>query len=152
LIFCAAFLSLGINSFTGTIPNELGLLSNLCHLALSVNQLTGTVPTTLASLPLLSKLTQSLVTVTFCYYCEWCKAISIMILIILFDFLCSFSLSLDQSFDGNHSKWAGTLDWAEFSISWEQYFDWDHSQWAGTLEQADFLASEVESIDWNCSH
>jgi hypothetical protein len=39
---------------TGTIPNELGLLTKLNWLTLAFNQLTGTVPTSLASLPLLS--------------------------------------------------------------------------------------------------
>ena len=43
------------NNLTGTIPTELGLLSNLEELWLSYNQLTGTVPTSLASLSNLCK-------------------------------------------------------------------------------------------------
>ena len=48
-------LGLHWNQLTGTIPTELGLLSNLYALQLSSNQLTGSVPTSLASLPLLGK-------------------------------------------------------------------------------------------------
>ena len=45
-------LSLSANNLTGTIPTELGLLSNLESLDMSSNQLIGTVPTSLMSLPL----------------------------------------------------------------------------------------------------
>ena len=49
------WLSLYWNQLTGKIPSELGLLSNLELLVLDTNQLTGAVPTSLASLPSLSK-------------------------------------------------------------------------------------------------
>ena len=49
-------LGLAKSHLTGTIPTEVGLLSNLEWLGLDSNQLTGTVPTGLASLPLVSKL------------------------------------------------------------------------------------------------
>jgi hypothetical protein len=48
-------LNLNDNVLNGTIPTELGLLSNLTELDLESNQLTGTIPTSLASLPLLGK-------------------------------------------------------------------------------------------------
>ena len=48
-------LRLDKNFLNGTIPTELGLLSNLEELDLESNQLTGTIPTSLASLPLLRK-------------------------------------------------------------------------------------------------
>ena len=46
------WLDLFKSQLTGTIPSELGLLSNLISLSLDSNQFTGTVPTILASLPL----------------------------------------------------------------------------------------------------
>ena len=64
VLICACISSLIItgglyllaNNLTGTIPTELGLLSNLEYLDLYSNQLNGTLPTSLASLSLLSKL------------------------------------------------------------------------------------------------
>ena len=49
-------LSLGGNQLTGTIPTELGSLSNLRWLSLWGNQLTGTIPTELGSLSNLERL------------------------------------------------------------------------------------------------
>jgi Leucine-rich repeat (LRR) protein len=43
------------NDLNGTIPTELGLLSNLEYLDLDRNLFTGTIPASLASLSLLSK-------------------------------------------------------------------------------------------------
>jgi Leucine-rich repeat (LRR) protein len=43
-------LGLGDNQLTGTIPPELGNLSHLTHLNLAVNQLTGTIPSALENL------------------------------------------------------------------------------------------------------
>ena len=48
-------LGLYLNQLTGTISTELGLLSNLEVLSLHSNQLIGSVPTSLARLPLLRK-------------------------------------------------------------------------------------------------
>ena len=49
-------LSLGLNHLTGEIPAELGNLSNLRHLILGGNQLTGGIPTELGSLANLQRL------------------------------------------------------------------------------------------------
>ena len=51
------------NQLTGTIPTELGNLSNLTFLYLHQNQLTGTIPTELADL---SNLTEVLTRPIFC--------------------------------------------------------------------------------------
>jgi hypothetical protein len=64
-----ATLDFGGNNLSGTIPNQLGLLSMLTYLSMRSNGFTGTVPTSLASLPLLSKSTQSLVSVLLRNYC-----------------------------------------------------------------------------------
>jgi Leucine-rich repeat (LRR) protein len=52
-------LSLSSNKLTGTIPTELGNLSNLTRLSLSSNQLTGTIPTELGNLSNLTRLSLS---------------------------------------------------------------------------------------------
>jgi hypothetical protein len=62
-------------------------------LHLGENELEGTIPTEIGELTKLSE-----------YYFDWCKAVNIVVLLIIFDFLCSFSLSWDQFFYGNHSK------------------------------------------------
>ena len=49
-------LSLSFNELTGTIPAELGSLSNLERLSLSFNELTGTIPTELGGLSNLESL------------------------------------------------------------------------------------------------
>ncbi len=49
-------LSLGYNRLTGTIPSELGNLSNLTKLSLTNNQLTGAIPTELGDLASLTQL------------------------------------------------------------------------------------------------
>ena len=38
------YLDLGYNQLTGSIPSEIGNLTNLTHLVLSLNQLTGEIP------------------------------------------------------------------------------------------------------------
>ena len=49
-------LPLNDNELTGSIPSELGSLTNLKELFLSRNQLTGTIPPELSNLPNLDKL------------------------------------------------------------------------------------------------
>ena len=55
ILLITAQLWLSGNDLTGTIPTELGLLSNLEYLDLAWNQLTSSVPTSLENLPNLSK-------------------------------------------------------------------------------------------------
>ncbi|KAK3242307.1 hypothetical protein CYMTET_47995 [Cymbomonas tetramitiformis] len=49
-------LDMGDNSLTGTLPTELGNLTDLTHLSFADNRLTGTVPTELGRLTLLENM------------------------------------------------------------------------------------------------
>jgi hypothetical protein len=51
-VLLKSFLGLSNNFFTGTIPTEIGYLSQLVHLALASNQFSGPIPTQIGKLTL----------------------------------------------------------------------------------------------------
>lgn len=53
--FIEETLDLPLNDISGTIPSEIGLMSNLNWLSLSNNALTGTIPLEINSMPDLGK-------------------------------------------------------------------------------------------------